>query len=156
MSYSFSKKNPWSHKIDYDKEIANDLRYIAYWENIIANEWFLPAQYVGTPVASSMTLMDLFMMDRPKAHAAGITDEELEAFAHVADYTAEGLVLYGFDPEKELPKGWFSLGEACAKKVHELSPFASQVLRTPEEAKKILKLEKGHLARHRRNQKKFG
>lgn len=139
----------FSREIDYDKAIAYDLALIADLENIAARGWF---KAEGS--SYSFGLIDLFMVDREKARAFDVSDEDLESYAHIADYSDEGLALYGFTRD-ELPSGWYVRGEALAKKAEGATSWAAD-LPTAEQHAKALKHAKTSLARHRRNQKKFG
>lgn len=149
---NFSRKNPWSRKIDYDKAIAQDLKTIADIENCVARGWVLAAQHAGKPY--NMDLFSLFMEEREKARAFNVSDEDLEAYAHMADYSEEGLKLYGFSLDYSFPAGWWQRAKALVARLEAETQWSGGV-RTSEWLAEELKRAKTSLARHRRNQKKF-
>jgi hypothetical protein len=151
MSY-FQRRtgNPWSRPIDYDKEIAADLKLIADLENIAARGWFRTPE---TKPGYQFGLVDLFLENREKARAFDVSDDDLECYAWVADFSIAGLDLYGFK-RTDLGPGWYGRGEALAKKIAAASGWAGDLLSVEEHANN-LKKAKASLARHRRNQKKY-
>ncbi len=149
---NFSRKNPWSYKLDYDKAIAEDLKNIADIENCLARGWVLGPSDVGQ--GYTVGLVDLFMRDREKARAFDVSDDDLEAYAHEAQYSDEGFRLYGFDRDRELPPGVYRRAKALDSKMESATQWAAG-LRTAEWLAEELKRAKTSLARHRRNQKKF-
>ena len=147
-------KNPWSRPIDYDKEIADDLKRIADLEKVKAMGWFLSPEHAARRNEYHFDLIGLFMENREKARAFDISDDDLEAYAHVADYSEAGLKLYGFSDDYAFPSGWWQRGEAFAKKVS-ASTYLGVELLTEAQHVDHLKKAKASLARHRRNQKKY-
>jgi hypothetical protein len=137
------RKNPWSFAIDYDKAIAEDRARLAEVERLLAlgitkSPDIAPGYWETLPYRA--------VVDAEVAAKLGLTDEDR---AVLAAYTEiEGGTPVDYDA---LPKGWYGLGEAIAKR---LTAIWDGDLPTATELKALRTKAKTDLARHLRNKEK--
>lgn len=136
-------KNPWSRAIDYDKAIAEDLRWIGYYSAIIEKGYFYPADY---PDAYHVTLADLVMCGRIPGSDFGLSADAVEEMRQLCDAA---------DVSKTftLTSGWYTRAEQAYKTILRVYPDS-----LPREAvaRERLKKQRASLASHKRNQAKHG
>jgi len=149
-----SKNNPWSRPIDYDREIAEDERWIAACEAALANGWWSPECFPGIELAvlAGGHVLGLDWAKHLKFETLGITREDVLGMAMWADWKGDLQALATTGDEEQVP---VRLGIAAFKKLSETS-ILSENLPTHARLQSDLKLHRTRLARHRRNQVKNG
>jgi hypothetical protein len=123
----------WGYKLNYDKEIAVDLAEIAQVERHI-------------PLAATLTEEERARGDYHLAVSWWLYADIPARAQEMAWY--EDVV---FPSAPDPAPGWYSRGEAHSKRIER--DFGGYVLRDPQV---FLKKLRTRLARHRRNQLKFG
>lgn len=143
----------WGYKLDYAKEIANDLREIAQAERHVPLAAVLTEQERAKG-AWHLDVLWFLLADIPGRMAlVGVTAEEVRLLVWLLDfdgYDAE-LKHLGVDPDERPAGGWYGRATAVATRLQE--QFDTCVIRDPQP---LLKKLRARLARHRRNQGKFG
>jgi hypothetical protein len=132
----------WGYAIDYDKEIANDLREIEQTERHLP----LVASLTEAERSGPWYQLDIgsfLVADLARATLLGMTEQEATDLLEFLELTPADA------PEPE--RGWYLRGSATWKRTGAM--FGSHVIRDP---KTLLKKLRARLARHRRNQKRFG
>jgi len=133
---------PWAYKLDYAKEIANDLREIEQAERHVP----LAAVLTEAERAKGDYALNLawFLHNDVEARAPllGLSPSEVADWGDFCD------VVFPVAPSGP---GWYSRGQAIDRRLGE--QFGEYVLRDPQV---LLKKLRSRLARHRRNQEKFG
>lgn len=147
------RANPWSHKIDYTKAIAEDEREIALYESpgvrcfsetLTIVETVRHEQSVYCNAYHLLVCSNSYRVDRLRA--LGLTEVDLAcaAFYNGDDYPLDlgcRCVSGGSD---------FRRGKEVSDKLSEIPVL------TEKTRKRLLKLSKASLARHKRNQAKYG
>ncbi len=131
----------WGYQLDYDKEIATDLREIKQTERHIP----LAAALTDGERANGGPNIIFFLFDNvaERAPLLGLSLEDATDLAWFTDI--------GMQDTEEPRTGWYGRGEAISKRL--IEQFDHHVIADPQ---KLLKKLRARLARHRRNQKKFG
>lgn len=140
-------RSGWGYKINYDKEIANDLKEIANTERHLPLAQVLTAEERAMGDWQLDLVSFLFRNVEQRAPLLGLTP------ADVADlwwYCELDGYKYDYDVP-EPTKGWYGRGAAIDKRLRE--QYDNYVLRDPQARLKKLR---GALSRHRRNKVKFG
>ncbi len=148
-------RNGWGFAIDYDKEIAADLALLADVETCLERGWVKPDGY-----AYCFSLTDLALSSAEGAALVGLTDVDRACLgdAHElpeAEFARLGIPPLEYTDTGETPGQWYRRGDAIAKRLAESTAWSSDLL-TREQLAKWRKKSKADLARHRRNQTKFG
>jgi hypothetical protein len=165
MTTRGARKNPWSIKLDYDKEILQDEQTIAETTRALEHGWFVPVWhpplatiktrplYEGeSEFSDSCSLLDLFLLYPEFAYDAGFTDEDLGVLVHTLD-GYEHARYDGFPVPTMEPAVW-KRSDSLLKQITELWP--SYYLYSEDALRKQLKHAKTALSRHKRNKGKYG
>lgn len=137
--------NPWGYKIDYDKEIAEDLRCIA----IVENQLKLAETFTDKDrdaIARGFIYISSYMAADPERAALAMGLE----LQHVCDFLAWND--YDVPRMREASPGWATRAAAVERMIRE----RYDVMFWGRDLKKTLSKYKADLARHQRNKVKFG
>ncbi len=138
---------PWAYRVNYDREIAEDLKQIAIAERHIPLAAVLTEEERAKGAFDLAIFSFLFLDVEHRAPLLGLSASDVADLWWFCDLR-DGY--YGYTaPEPD--KGWYSRGEAINKRLTE--QFEDYVQRDP-----LLRIKKlrARLARHRLNQRKFG
>lgn len=148
MTYvrGMSSRNPWSRPIDYNRVIAADERMIALCERAIFGHWF--------PINGYDSLLTLPFLEASIAEDLGLTGEDLDCLAAYCDFRGD---LQAHANRGGDIVGWHRRGHAIAERLCALSGGGDSArIKTEIGWRDMLKAARSSLARHRRNQAKFG
>lgn len=140
-------RSGWGYKLDYDKEIAIDLKEIATAERHV------PLAAVLTPEERAMgtwhldLVSFLFRNVEQRAPLLGLSPGDVADLWWYSDLSPGA---YEYDAP-EPTKGWYGRGKIIDDRLRE--QYDAYVLSEPQ---KLLKKLRGALSRHRRNKVKFG
>lgn len=141
----------WGFKLDYAKEIAADLATIADVEHCLERGWIKPADIAG---GRAYGLADHVLASTANAATLEMTDEDRACLADTLDYSEEAFDRLGL--QKVEPTGdWYRRGDALAKRINAATGWSSDLL-SREALTRWRKKARADLARHRRNQTKYG
>lgn len=143
MAHAFKS---WGYPIDYDKEIATDLRDLEVVEKQARlrphlTEEELDWERQGAPVS----IVTFLTMHPERASLLGLPVSLVYDMAAVHD------MLESVPAEHQLTHGWYRRGTELASRL--VAEYDQYFHRDPEEARRAFKTR---LARHRRNKRKFG
>lgn len=144
----------FGYSIDYDKEIAYDLRLIErHTRYMTIAETFTAADLATFP--NGLSVLDYLWHEETRAARwqalTGLELEDLRCMAHDADWEYPGLGA----PESP---DWYQRGKrawSAAMKGYGTDD-ALEVIRSVEHERNQFRLAKAALARHRRNKGKYG
>lgn len=145
------KFGPWSYAINYDAEIANDLREIEALTRVVELQLFLPEKWRAAGFTGN--LFFLVLDDADAAARLGLSLEDRAALALHADRFDAYPELDNVIPKGSSYRDWYLRGDAARAK---LAWYPWTSLLTEAQAKEQLKKAKASLARHRRNKTKNG
>lgn len=138
--------NPWAYRVDYDKEVAVDLKEIAQAERHV------PLAQVLTEAERALTweldLMQFLFSDvERRASLLGLTPDDVADLWWYHDLDPSGFEYDAPEPKK----GWYGRGEKLCVRLTE--QYDIHVIRDPQARLKYLR---ARLSRHRRHKVKFG
>ncbi len=133
----------WGYKIDYDKEIAEDLAYIAQVERHVALAAVLTEEERAKGSNHLWFTNFLFSNIEQRAPLMGLTETEAREMAWFDDVS--------LPRETEPAGGWYGRAEANMKRLEK--EIGTWIISDPQALLKKLRVR---LARHRRNKERFG
>ncbi len=138
---------PWAYRVNYDREIAEDLKQIAIAERHIPLAAVLTEEERAQGEFHLPIVSFLFLNVGQRAPLLGLSATDIADLWWFCDLR-DGY--YGYTA-LEPDKGWYSRGEAIDKRLTE--QYDLYVQRDP-----LLRIKKlrTRLSRHRRNKAKFG
>lgn len=140
-------RSGWGYRIDYDKEIANDLKEITATERHVQLAQVLTAEERAMGDWHLDLASFLFRNVEQRAPLLGLSTTDVADLWWYWDLNA-GTCDYD---TPEPANGWYGRGARIEERLRE--QYGSYVLRDPQ---KLLKKLRGALSRHRRNKVKFG
>lgn len=135
--------SPWAYKLNYDKEIAEDLAYIELVERHVPLAAVLTEEERAKGSNDLWFTNFLFSNIEQRAPLLGLTETEAREMAWFDDVR--------LPRETEPGPGWYGRAEANMKRLEK--EIGTWIIRDP---KAFLKKLRARLARHRRNKEKFG
>lgn len=145
-------KTGWGFKIDYVAAIRNDEKEIADLTREIANGWYqteLPTNNADFPTWTANTLLDLVFYVPGAAVRMELSATDVADLAWYCEVEPDRLV-HGELPPETKGRAGYDRGKALAEKLDHV------IQKNEAMAKKALKRAKTALARHKRNQLKYG
>lgn len=160
--------NPWAHKIDYDRSIADDEREIAALSDPVAiavSADLTPEEqsaYFGGGFHWDVADFVLSAWGNPE-HAErrlamlGLSRQDIVDYVHTVESdpisrAEKAPILEGYDFADAVTRGAYARGREIAKRLDGFHWYIT----TPEKRAERIKKAKANLARHKRNQAKFG
>lgn len=140
-------RSGWGYRIDYDKEIANDLKEIAVAERHVPLSQVLTAEERAVGDWHLDLVSFLFRNVEQRAPLLGLSTTDVADLWWYCDLNSG---TYDYDAP-EPAKGWYGRGKAIDDRLRQ--QYDQYVLRDPQ---KLLKKLRGALSRHRRNKVRFG
>lgn len=147
--------NSWGYKLDYAKEISADLREIEQTERHVP----LAKALTEAERAKGSYHLDVvwFLLANipERMPLLGLSPDDVHLLVWLLDVDGYDADLKSFGIDAERPPlgvgGWYGRAQAVSKRLHE--QFGNYVIADPEP---LLKKLRSRLARHRRNQGRFG
>jgi len=133
----------WGYKLDYDKEIAEDLAYIAQVERHVPLAAVLTEEERAKGSGHLWFTNFLFANIEQRAPLMGLTETEAREMAWFDDV--------GLPRESEPAPGWYGRAEVNLKRLEK--DIGTWIISDPQS---FLKKLRARLARHRRNKERFG
>ena len=137
--------------IDYNREIALDLKSIADAEHLITRSLLKPHSW---PAGYAFSVADAAIEGGEWLARLGITEEERHAIAWERECSDDAMRALGI-PLTQPVGDWYKRADGALGRIAELARGWGSDLPTLTEAKRLRSRAKASLARHRRNQSKF-
>lgn len=142
----------FGYAIDYNREIALDLKTLADIEHLITHGLLKPDAVATTGYAFSIA--DAALQGGEWLARLGITEDERHAIAWERELPDASFEKLGI-PLTEPTGNWYRCADTAYKRLAALAGDWGNDLPTLAEAKRIRAKAKADLARHRRNQLKY-
>jgi len=141
----------FGYAIDYNREIAMDLRTIADTEHLIAQRLLKPDSW---PTGYAFSVADAAIEGGEWLERLGITEDERHAIAWERECSDDAMLTRGI-PLTQPTGNWYARADAALKRIADLVRGWGNDLPTLAEMKRLRSKAKADLARHRRNQRKY-
>lgn len=152
MKRPFAKQG-WGFAINYDREIAADQATLEDAERCLLRGWIKPDAFEADGRAYSLAW---HLISNPQAAAEfGVGEEERLALAWTLEFAETTIVAAGLPARDPLLPDWYRVGDRLAARIGQATSWASD-LPTLVLAQRWRRKAKSDLARHKRNQAKYG